>query len=196
MFKQSNHRDDLNTISDPDLWKSFQEGNREALSELFIRYYDRIYHYGIRFLPDEDVVKDGIQQLFFRLWKKRSELGQAKSVYTYLLYSLRRILLRQKTVVQAREDRNIKYTSLEAGLSSTIEDEIIFREEKEERKRLFQKALNTLSDRQKEALSLRLHDGLTNDEIARVMGLSNKSVRNLIYEATNRMKDHIFMFKS
>ncbi|MDZ7691449.1 MAG: sigma factor-like helix-turn-helix DNA-binding protein [Balneolaceae bacterium] len=38
---------------------------------------------------------------------------------------------------------------------------------------------------------LRVDSGMSNKEISQIMGVSDKRVRNLIYEATERLREHI-----
>ncbi len=52
-------------------------------------------------------------------------------------------------------------------------------------------AFKSLTERQREIYILRLQHGLTNKEIARLVDITHQRVRNYIYEATQRLKDHI-----
>ncbi len=188
MFSQS---DKWEKWSDEQLWKAFREGRHKPLSEIFLRYYDRLYYYGMKLISDHAEVKDGIQQLFLRLWNKRESIDDAQSVEFYLLLSLRRILFRRQKQRNAIHRRNREYVEDFSSPSLTIEDVIICTEQKNQRNELFRKAFDTLTERQKEVLYLRLQHGLTNEEVAQVMNVSHQSVRNYIYEATQQLKDQI-----
>lgn len=177
--------------SDEQLWKAFREGQHKPLSEVFLRYYDRLYYYGMKLISDHAEVKDGIQQLFLRLWNKREMIDEAQSVEFYLLLSLRRILFRQQKQIHSAHRRNREYMRDFSSPSLTIEDIIISTEQKTQRNELFRKAFETLTDRQKEVLYLRLQHGLTNEEVAKVLDISHQSVRNYIYEATQQLKDQV-----
>lgn len=191
MFNQANLSDKWELWSKEELWTAFSENDRQAFSALFLRCYEQLFRYGMHFSSNEEVVKDSIQKLFFRLWKKRKTLNCPQSVDGYLFVSLRRILLRKKERAKARKDRNMAFMEEEFEDIFSIEELIIFKEEREKRKELFRNALQKLTPRQKEALLLRVDSGMSNGEIARVMELSDKRVRNLIYEATKRLKKEI-----
>lgn len=191
MYIQSNYSDSRGNCCDEELWDAFRKGDDKALSELFVRYYTRLYRYGMKLLSDEEAVKDGIQHLFLKLWKKRNRIGKADSVTFYLLKSLRRILFRQKRQQRSRRQRDQEYMENFSPLCLTVEDKIVMAEQKVEQNELLEDAYQVLTNRQKEALFLRLQNGLRNKEIADVMGLSHQRVRCLIYEATKRLKDYI-----
>jgi len=192
MFVPSYRDASLQKLQDSELWEMFREGNRPAFSVLFLRHYNRLYNYGFNFYAKEEDVKDGIQKLFFRLWKDRENLDHAHSVYAYLLHSLRRILLRKKEKLEALHLRNDQYAQMTSFNSGNIEQKIIQKEIHQEKRQLFRQAFNSLTNRQKEALVLRLEHGLKNKEIAQVMNLTHQRVRNLISQGTKRLKDQIF----
>ena len=192
MFLQSNSSGKWESYCARELWQAFAANNRGALSELFLRYYDRLYRYGMSFSSNKEAVKDGIQKLFFRLWEKRKKLNVPQSIDGYLYVSMRRIMLRINERTSARKQRHSRYMmSSSLHKITPIEKLIIFREKRKERKEIFRRALKSLTPRQKEALLLRIDSGMSNSEIADIMTVSNKTVRNLIYEATKRLKEEI-----
>lgn len=196
MFIQSKSSDDWGNDSNEELWSSLQKGNRKALSELFVRFYSRLFRYGHTLIPDSEAVKDGIQELFLSLWRHRQGLREAVSVEFYLLISFKRILFKEKKSDLTRRKRNFEYDEHFFETDFSVENRIIDKEREEERYKLYQKALLTLSDRQREILRLRMEYGLDNPEIAELTGLSEKRVRNLIYEATKRLKGFVDRFES
>lgn len=184
-------REDNNTVGDKDqvlLWRSFCDGEQEALNKLFSCYYGLLYDYGIKILPDSGAVKDAIQKLFLKLWKKRSSIGVPNSVKAYLLVSYRRILLRDKEQRQNRYRRNKKYLNTIFDVTFSREDLIIQNEKVAERKDELVKGINQLNSRQKETLFLKYYYGLTNGEIAEVTGINHQSVKNNLYRALKNIK--------
>ncbi|MDR8394079.1 sigma-70 family RNA polymerase sigma factor [Aliifodinibius sp. S!AR15-10] len=194
MFIQTNKTKDWDSYSNQELWVAMKNDSRQALSKLFVRLYPELYRYGMSIVGLQEVVNDGIQQLFFRLWNKRKTLQLIdKSVKSYLFVSLRRILLREIEKEKARKERAFEFTE-RSYLPVTSPEENIFRQEAiEKQQNRFCEALHLLTSRQKEALMLRLKSGLSNQEIATVMNLSEKRVRNLIYEATKRLREAVHM---
>lgn len=192
MFLQSNNSDEWKGHNDKELWTAFKNGKRKALSTLFLRYYEVLLRYGIKLIDDRQATKDGIQKLFLRLWEKKDNIESANSVKFYLLLSLRRILLRQKNKDVSRQQRNQEYVDTQLRLIQNIEMKIIAFEVEKEREKLYQKALNTLTNRQEEILFLRLHHGMKNKEIAKLTGLTHQRVRNYMSEAVSKLKEYIF----
>lgn len=191
MFIQSFNRRQYENVSDSELCLIIQNGSADAFTELFRRYYNFLYKYGMSFDPDEEAVKDSIQSLFLRLWRKKEYLKEVQSVHAYLLVSLRRIMHRNKEKEAARNQRDSDYIYDYFKKADTVEQHIINREAETERRALLEAAIHILTERQKEALLLRLQHGLDNEDIAFVMKITKERVEDLIYHATKRMKQEI-----
>lgn len=191
MFFHSDKTNDWSKYNNDELWGALQDGDRTAFSELFSRFYPRLFRYGVKLVSDKEAVKDAIQEMFLSLWRHRKDLGDAESVEFYLLFSFRRTLLKEKKRIFNRQKRNWEYSENFLQYEFSIEKQIIYVEAKEERFKVYQKALQVLSERQRESLQLRIEYGLNNSEIAAVMDISEKRVRNLIYEATKKLREWI-----
>jgi len=173
------------------LWQKFCEGNREALNRLFRHYYTPIYEYGINIIPNEDVVKDAIQDLFLKLWKNKDSLSSPDSIKAYLLISLRRILLRNKDRAEKRYERNNTYQKAAEEVCFSKEKLMMRDELTDEKKTAIENAYNCLSGRKRETLFLRYYHGLTNQEIAEVTNISRQSVKNNLYRALKQIRTTI-----
>src|SRR5699024_11136175 len=161
---------------------------REALNALFKKYYSHLLNYGVKLSSDKELVKDGIQKLLLRLWRTHENLGQAQSVENYLLYSLRRILLRNLKKRKNRLERNKTYIDELFSDSFLMEEIEVNAELEEKNKKRLLDAINVLSSRQKETLFLRYYHGLTNREIADVMEIKVQSVRNHMHRAIKSLR--------
>lgn len=170
------------------LWDAFCEGDRKALNKLFRQYYTPLYDYGINIIDNDDVVKDAIQDLFLKLWKNKESLSQPRSIEAYLLVSLRRILLRNKDRQTNRYERNRSYLDDTDDFSDSRQSLMIRDELTAEKRDMVVNAYNCLSGRKREALILRYHHGLSNQEIADVIQISRQSVKNTICRALKKVR--------
>lgn len=163
------------------LWEAFRGGEARALATLFDGYYEALYHYGLKLTGDEELVKDCIQNLFQKLWRRREGLRTVLVVKAYLFKALRRHLgdetklLRHRYLLPAYSD------SFEVTYSH--EEFLIAQQGDAEQRARLLAALNRLSKRQREALYLKFFDGFAYERIAEVMSLHTQSVRNLIFNA-------------
>lgn len=178
--------------ADPaELWAGIRAGDAEALEQLFCLFYSPLFSYGCRLVAHPAPVKDAIQELFFTLWNKRRHINEAHSVKSYLFHSLRRIILRSLRRQQSRADRNRNYVELFGEPLDNVEELMVHFETRREQKQQLARALGALSSRQRETLFLKFYEGLSNSEIACVMGIRPQSVYNHVSTAIGRLQDFV-----
>ncbi len=186
LYSSSKNRSDLE-----EFWYGIREGNTEALSQLYCISYSWLFNYGYKIIPRSGFVEDAIQELFLILWKKRTDINEAKSVRSYLFASLRRILFRRLQKQRNRTQRNHDYKDYQLQEAGNIEKMMIHLETGQERKEQLKNAMQSLSQRQKEAISLKYFDGLSNKEISQVMNINRQSVYNHVSTAINKMQEQV-----
>ena len=178
-------------ISNEALWKELRSGNKKALSSLFHRFYDSLYGYGYRIIPDNDRIKDAIQEVFFQLWKYRNNLAMVRSVRAYLFMSLRHQLFNDKTVQQRREKMNREYANEEFEIHANYEKWVEILELEQLQKSLIRDAIKELSPRQREVIYLKYYEGLSTEELSKVMELRTQSIYNLLVNAIKGLRSHL-----
>ena len=173
--------------SDITLWNQLRSGDEEAFSSLFERYYSTLVNYGKTLMTGEDRVKDCVQDVFVDIWSYRHKLNEAIVVKAYLLSSVRKRIAR----LHHREHifSNIKNVdSLEFLFDFSIEDRLIADETTAKKVEQLNKSINQLSDRQKEAIYLRYHQGITVEQVAEVLNLNYQSTKNLLHRAILQLR--------
>ena len=173
--------------SDITLWNQLRLGDEEAFSSLFERYYSTLVNYGKTLMTGEDRVKDCVQDVFVNIWTYRYKLNEAIVVKAYLLSSVRKRIAR----LHHREHifSNIKnIDSLEFLFDFSIEDRLIADETTAKKVEQLNKSINQLSDRQKEAIYLRYHQGLSVEQVAEVLNLNYQSTKNLLHQAILQLR--------
>ena len=179
---------DAGALDDVQLWKRFLDGDRKAFSDLFRKYYKALLNYGFKLIPQEDLVKDSIQELFFLIWERRDRLSEVEYVRSYLYSSLRRTVFRQAEIQKTRNRRDFSYSIHEQADTEVMHHEhvMIVEEIVLERRAQLKEALKRLSTRQREAIFLKFYSGLSCAEIAEVMGMTRQSVYNKLKSIADR----------
>jgi len=172
----------------PDLWKRFKEGDEKALEEIYFDNYNLLYNYLNKLGGNTALTEDCIQDIFLKLWKSRKTLGAVQSVKSYLLAIARREIIRKIRKKRQHELSVAGSFKEEINIKFSAEEIIIDSEASEEKRRRVSAALNSLPDRQREAIYLKYYEGLSYDEVAYSMGVNYQSVVNLIYKAFKALR--------
>ncbi|MGM0530093.1 MAG: RNA polymerase sigma factor [Bacteroidota bacterium] len=172
------------------LWKQFKNGDQQAFTKIYRDYYPRLLNYGLKIKPNEEFVKDCIQEIFYDLLQYINKLGNTDNILFYLIASLRRKIFRKlKYDFSFRIDEN-PYTTLELPEDSS-EDKVVDKEWGLIRKRKLKTLIDALPPRQKEAMLMRFFLDLDYEEISDVMEVNVQSVRNLVHKAIKILRERI-----
>ena len=168
-----------------EVWDKFRQGDNDAFSFLFESYLDTLYRYGLKFVSDEDFVKDCVQDLFIKLYNNRMSLSSTTNPKFYLLFSLKNMIIDSLS-----KNKRITYMSPEdlpfiASYSRYNEDTS---EEDEEIKQKFEEVLSMLNARQKEAIYLRFQLDMSYEEISQLLEINYQSARNLIHRSITKIR--------
>jgi RNA polymerase sigma factor (sigma-70 family) len=169
-------------------WEQMRLGDKQALFELYNSMYFHLIRFGLKINPDDELVKDCVNQIFLNLWDKRSRLPVVDHVKSYLMTTLRRCMLDQL----AYDDKtNVALNKLgaEEEWSELSYEEIIIRlQHDEETKEKLHKAIEQLTPRQIELIKLKFFDGLTYEQIAEHTSQTVKTAYNTIYDAIKALR--------
>jgi RNA polymerase sigma factor (sigma-70 family) len=175
------------TADDPALWSSLRSGDEKAFSVLFEKYYEHLVRYGNSFSNHPEKVQDCVQDVFADVWLYKHSLSDNANVKAYLLSSVRKRIAR----LQERDHIFSKITSTDTIgflFDFSIEHQLIIDESTADKVNQLNKLINLLPSRQKEALYLRYHQGLSVEQIADMLDVNYQSANNLIHRAIRHLR--------
>lgn len=159
------------------------------MEALFRAHYPHLRGYGRRLTPDEQLVEDAIQDVFLRLCQRPDDAAPLEHPRSYLLTSVRRRILERLDAADRRRSRNEQYVVDEPAFSVSRADVDAAHDLVMEQRDDLKTALDSLSDRRREALYLRFYHGLRYREIGEVMDIRSQSARNYVSEALHHLRD-------
>lgn len=163
------------------LWSNFIGGDKTAFETIYREEVNFLISYGLSVVKDAEAVEDAVQELFVDLWKNRQNLSKEVKIWSYLLVSLKRRLIKNKNLTDSLDESMIKASSLD------IQEEIIQKESATSNEKLLQAAIEALSPQQREAIQLRFFQEKSYDEMMGIMGISYQSCRNVVSVAIKQL---------
>ena len=158
---------------DAALLQRYAQGDPAAARLLATRLTPRIYGHAVRVLSDRTEAEDVTQEALLRLWRIAPEwrIGEAK-VTTWLYRVVANLCTdRLRKRVQVPLDDVAEPSDPAASAEDRLQDAA--------RLTALQLALNTLPDRQRQAVVLRHIEGLANPEIAEILDVGIEAVESL-----------------
>ncbi|MCD0490669.1 RNA polymerase sigma-70 factor [Pedobacter sp. MC2016-14] len=181
-------------FSDVDLLELFKHGDQKAYEEIYRRYWSLLYISACKILKDEDEAKDVVQEVFISFLDKGARLQISVSLSVYLYSSIRYKVLDKIKHKKVSENYLLSlYNYSEAGESvadeKLIEKELIFQMER---------AILLLPEKMRIVFELSRNQQLSHKEIAKMLDISDKTVKKQINNALKILKiklsDAIMLF--
>ncbi len=186
-------------LPDAELVRRAQRGNTNAFEELVRRYERKVYNIAYRLLGDEEEATEALQDTFLRAYRFIKKFKFKSSFYTWLYriatnVSLSRLARRKKqdTVsldMPLKESENILLE---------IPDEEHSPERAFQQKMLrekIQEAVASLPEDYRTVVVLRDLEGLSNEEVSRVLRLSVAAVKSRLHRGRlvlrQRLAEHL-----
>ncbi|PIF70361.1 RNA polymerase sigma factor [Flavobacterium sp. 2] len=173
----------VNSIDDNTLWNDLKIGDEKSFSLLFERHYSDLVSYGNSLSPYAEKVQDCVQDVFTDIWLYRNSLQGSVVVKAYLLSSVRKRIARlyeRDHIFRKTASTDAVEFLLEFAVDNELLDDDYATKEKVVH---LNKLLNELPPRQKEALYLRYHQGLSVEQIAEMLDINYQSANNLLHRA-------------
>ena len=168
-------------VPDSKLADEIRSGDGAAFQTLYYRYYQALFSFVFQRVRSQEQTKDFLQEVFTRLWEKRSRIDSAKSIRAYLYRIANNLIIDQ--VRKGSSERAYRTKMLRSSLSQS--DEAI------ETKTAVEFALNNLPDKMRQVFALSRYEGLTYAEIAQVCDVSVKTVESRMSQALQRLRTEL-----
>jgi RNA polymerase sigma-70 factor (ECF subfamily) len=169
-----------------DWWLQALEGDTHAFRQIHGELFGGLYDYALKLLQDSELADDAVQELFVKIWVKRTVIGTLRKVKPYFFTALRRQILNQLRNLQLRE---LRIGALPRPDIDFSPEEIVVRnEEYLSLQTRIAALLNELPKRQKEVIYLHYFEEMDYAQIAEVMGIHYQSVLNLTQKALQKLR--------
>ncbi|MFY0254418.1 RNA polymerase sigma factor [Chitinophaga sp. 30R24] len=174
-------------ILDAELVVRLQNHEVSAFDSLYWKYHGAVYRNIFKFVKDEVVTEDILQDVFARLWEKRQDIQSDQSVSGWLFvisFNMCVSFVRKKLREQAFHKK----------IFQTNEDDGIAIERKnidEEQYHLLEQAISMLSPKKRAIVTRCKLEGKTYEEVANELNISRNTVKEHLSAAMIKLNDYI-----
>ena len=172
--------------------KGIRSGDKSAFEQVYMTYYDLLYHLSLQYLGETSIAEEVVQDAFLKLWEVRNDLKPDSNIKNYLytitknncLSQLRKTHLHKTPVSDARFlEMQFNYEAL-----VSIPDNVI---EFEELKAKIEASIDSLPDDLREVFIMNRFEDLKYKEIADKLNLSPKTIEARMSKALNRLRTEL-----
>lgn len=171
-------------IISKELLKGFSKGDRVAFRVIFELMEPRLHGFVFSYTKSDYIAEEIVQEIFIKIWERREEIKLSGS-FSAFLYTMARNrtlnYLRNASQRAAIRDELWKNVSL---LQEDTEAEVIFSEYRE----IVDDIIDHLPRKKRSIYIMSREEGKTNAEIADILGISPKTVKNHLWKTFETIK--------
>ncbi|MDB4919689.1 RNA polymerase sigma-70 factor [Mucilaginibacter sp.] len=147
--------------------------DESAFNELYKQHIVKLYQFAYSFLDDREAGEEIVNDVFLRIWIGRKNLNSIRNIQVYLYVAVKNACLNHLRSISSKRVRELKLTeayyfhlSIDPAqllISKELQTEVL-------------KAINELPPRCRLIFRMVKEDDLSCNEVATILGLSNKTV--------------------
>jgi RNA polymerase sigma-70 factor (family 1) len=165
---------------------SFRRGEEVGFTSVFNSYFSALSYYAMRLTNDREKANDIVQEVFLRLWKKKENFTEIRSVKSYLYRSVFNLCITGSKQVKKEEKKLSEITTGEIS-GPTCYDKIVRAELWNE----IYRTLESLPPGVAEIIRLYYIEGKGVGEIATVLNIPVYTVKSRRTRAIQRLRKMI-----
>ncbi|MFH1231948.1 MAG: RNA polymerase sigma factor [Planctomycetota bacterium] len=170
------------------LMVEFQKGSKVAFNTLFKKYQQMVVNVIARYIGDHAFAEDMAQEVFLRIYKSKDKYKPITPFKYYLFTIVHNLCLNEIRNTIRHKTKTIDFND---ELGPAINNEPIENSENMEIKQDVKSAIESLPPQQRIAVILDKYEGLSYEEIGKVMKLSVSAVKSILWRAREGLKEKL-----
>jgi RNA polymerase sigma-70 factor (family 1) len=173
--------------SEKELLRQIARGDEASFSYVFELYQDKVFKSAWLYLKSEDLAKEVVQDVFIKLWSKRTELEGVQSFSSWFMTLAKNHIIDYVRKLATQEAVDKKWASDHPD----HEDSTDFKVRTSQYERLIEEALGELSPQQQAVFKLARAKGLTYEQIGVELSLAPNTVKTHMARALHSIKNFL-----
>lgn len=178
----------LDSAEDSVLLAHLNEGSKPAFDVIYNKYWKLVFQAALKRLSDQEKAQDVAQDVFVQLWV-RSSKSTIENLPAYLLVSARngvfKLLEKEARLIIVPEESSSKIESpFDRADNGIIQKEFL---------EAFEKLIDALPAQQRIIFKMRFDEDLNSQQIADILNISPKTVRNQLGKTLSSLRKSILL---
>ncbi|MBO9202926.1 MULTISPECIES: RNA polymerase sigma factor [Niastella] len=177
------------STSTPSLLYRFSEGDPAALGELSDMFSPALLGFATRLLSEPFLARDIVQDVYIKLWEKRTEaFDSLEGIKKYLFVATRNACFNQNEKYRVRHGQAIVANDTDA-------DEAMRKLILSEYMGLIYQIVSAMPEKLQQVFYLSFEDGLQPEEIAERLNIPKQTIKNRKVEVYKALRDGLKHYK-
>ncbi len=174
------------------LLQNISRGDQVSFKKLYNLYYSHVYSYSLTYLRSDSLAKDCVQDVFLKIWEKRSELSDINDFKPWLFRVVKNYLL--NTLKKAASEKNIReeiISTFPINYEEIIETEMI--SETDRKITRIKKLISELPEQRQKVFTLCRIEEKSYIEVAEQLNISKSTVNDHMVKAMKHLRKALLL---
>ena len=159
--------------------------DKEGFNNLMSHLRPKLYRFALAFVKRTDEAEDVVQEIVIKLWDKRGELDELRSIEAYAMSAVKNLSLDY-----VHSQRNMTEELSEAH-DAAHEQTPYKRLEQTDMAEFVRRLIERLPEQQQMTIRLRDIEGYELEEIAEILGINDSAVRANLSRARQKIREEL-----
>jgi len=174
----------FNSLSDKELLTAIARGDDKAFTELYNRYWDKLFFIAGAKFRDLSVAEEMVQDIFLDIWNRRSELNITGDLEAYLAVSMKYKIINAQAKLKRSAEFQQYLLHHQTQQDNSTEEWLSFHELKDR----LSLTVSKLPERCRITYQLSKEHGFSQKEIAAHLEISEKAVEANLSRAMKSLR--------
>jgi RNA polymerase sigma-70 factor (ECF subfamily) len=170
--------------NDSELIRQFKSGDVKGYNEIVRKYQKQVYWVIRKMVLDHDEADDITQEVFIKVHSALKDFREESNLFTWLYRIATNYSINHLKKVKTRNTVSVELVSEPLESDDKVYDEHI---DEVQRRKILEKAIETLPAQQRAVFDLRYYDQLPYDEIAEILGKSVGGIKANYFHAVKKI---------
>ncbi len=178
---------EVTDFTDKAILKRIAQNDEGAYASLFQQFYVQLCRFSLKYVREETISEEIVQDVFVTLWEKRNDLVIHSSLKAYLFQSVKNSSLNYLNSSFAKLDFQRDYFDQKELPINDTQEALSY----EELQQVVHQAIDHLPAKCRAIYSLSRNAGMSYKEIAEELGISIKTVENQMGIALKKLRIYL-----
>ncbi|MFY0627363.1 MAG: RNA polymerase sigma-70 factor [Reichenbachiella sp.] len=171
-------------MSEEDLIKGIANDDRKAFEEVFRTHYSDLCKFGVKYVKDEVISEEVVQEVFINIWERRKTITINSSIKAYLFTAVRNRSFNYLKLQLPKEQKKVDLDHAPFLVTESSDDHANM----DELRQQVSLAIEALPEKCKIVFNLSRNAGMTYKEISEELDISVKTVENQVGLALRKLR--------
>lgn len=162
-----------------------KKSDNDAFKELFFKFQPKLYAFVLRYMKNRDDAEEIVQEVFIQIWENRTQINESLSFKSYLFTVTKNKII---DYFRKKKTENL-YRNYVLNYIEILQDNTLIELTNKDYNKALTDTISQLPEKRRSIFIMNKKLGMSRNEIAQFLNISENTVKNQLQEAMNFLRN-------